>query len=163
MYFAKDWCSIIVDSMLMKTCTAAYSSRDAAVGKQRQMWSSILLSPPISLTKFLLLFPVSPVSPDLCFSLSLFLSLFLLGGQVTNKHQNFCLSDTIPARIPGAQVQSGSVYICMEIGYSLGIHRGHTTTTAAHIRTYWDSAGGGDVCVYIYAEREGKSVKKKKQ
>ncbi len=60
---------------------------------------------------------------------------------------------------PGAQVRSGSVHICMEIGYSLGIHRGHTTTTAAHVRTYRDSAGGGDVCVYIYAER--KSEKKK--
>lgn len=51
-------------------------------------------------------------------------------------------------------MRSGYVSICMEIGYSLGTHRGHAGTTAAHVRTYRGSAGGGDECVYIYAERE---------
>lgn len=75
-----------------ETCTAAYSSRDTVVGKQKQMLSS----PPPSLS--------------LCLSLYLILSLFLSGGRGTNNHQNFCLSHTIPAWISKS---TGAVWLCV--------------------------------------------------
>lgn len=111
--FGKGWFSIIVFSVLMKTC-AAYSSSDAAIGKQRQMLSSILLSPSFLSPNSFSSFPYPPISD------SSRLSFFLLGGQVTNKHQNFSLSDTIPARISRSTGAVCSVSICMEIGYSPG-------------------------------------------
>lgn len=133
----------------MKTCTAAYSSSDAAVGKQRQTWSSILLYPHL----------FSQIPPPLlsCTPASLVLSLFI---SLISIRISVCLMQFLPG-FPGAQVRPGSVSICMEICYSPGIHWGHTSITAAHVRTYWGSAGGGVVCVFIYAESNQR--KKKKQ
>lgn len=120
-----------------ETCTAAYSSRDTVVGKQRQMLSSIL-SPPHP--------PPSPLSVSLYI---LFSHSFSREAEaLINIRISVCLTQFLLG-YPGAQVQSGSVSICMEIGFSPGMHRGHSSTYAAHVRTYQDSAGGRDVCVSV--------------
>lgn len=99
----------------------------------------------------------SPHLPHLCFSLSLFLLLSPSPWRpIHYKHKNFCLIQFLLG-FPGAQVQSGSVSICMEISYSLGIHWGHTSTTATQVRTYRDSAGGGNICVCMERQRNQKA------
>lgn len=125
----------------MKTCTAAYRSSDAAEGKQRQMWSSI--------TSFLSLNSSISSFPHLCF----LHSFSREAESLISIRISVCLIQFLLG-FPGAQVRSGFVSICMEIGYSLGTQQGHTSTTAAHIRTYRGSAGGGDVCVCVSTERD---------
>lgn len=129
-YSVKDWCSVIVDSMVMKTCTSIQKQRCS----KRYIETDVIVHP--GFTSFLSINSSSSSFPHLCFSCSfsweaksLKASEFLLG-------------------FPGTQVWSGSVSICMEIGYSLGIRWGHTSTTAAHVRKYQGSAGGENVCVY---------------
>lgn len=127
-------------------CTAAYRRSNAA-GKQKQMLSSILPSPHFSLQIFHL--PLSYMSQFLFLLIPFFSSFSSWEAEsLISIRISVCLIQFL-LRIPGAQVQSGSVSICMEIGYFPGVHWGHTSTTAAQVWTYRGSAGGGDVCVCV--------------
>lgn len=97
------------------------------VDKLRQMLSSIL--------------PACAFSPLPPMSFSPLLSL----GRPTHFIRIFvCLSQFLFGH-PGAQVQSSLPIICMEIGFSRGIHWGHSRTSTVDVGTDRDSADIADV------------------